>query len=187
MHPLTQLPGINKDLAARLVQGAKSRKDGTESLFALRRLPRDDAANLLKRVSKGKGPPLRPMLDFLFSTPLISVENLQILHKVDKTSGVTRGNLKVSLEIQRGSFKSGGKDSGSFSLCVALGSSQRRTLLAHTIVQISRTGKWTQNIDLDFDWDAANADGGDGSGSMILRLILEQIRGLDAEVVVPIV
>ena len=131
-------------------------------------------------------PPMHPILDFLYSTPLVTIEDLQVLHKVDKTSGMSLGNLKLILRIQRDNCKSGGKESSVIALSAVLGSFQRRGLLAHRVIQISRTGTWSQEVNLGFDWDAANADGGDGSGSMILRLVFDQIRGLDAELVVAI-
>lgn len=131
-------------------------------------------------------PPIRPILDFLYSTPLVTIEALQVLHRVNMTSGTSRGNLKLILRIQRDNCKSGGKEASDFALSAVLGSFQRRGLLAHRVIQISRTGTWSQEVNIEFDWDAANADGGDGSGSMILRLIFDQIRGLDAELVVAI-
>ena len=154
---------------------------------ALRGLARDDAAKLLKQTFKGvAGAPLRPILDALYSTPLVSVEDLQVKHEVEKARGNSIGKLKVSLGIQRGNRQQGNvEEAGSMSLVLLLGSFNSRSLLAHTVIQLSRTGKWSVEKELEFDWSIANADGGgEGGGSMILRLLLEEVRGLDTEVVV---
>lgn len=42
-----------------------------------------------------------------------------------------------------------------------------------------------KEIEMEFDWDAANEGGGEGGGRMILRLLLEEYRGLDSELIIP--
>ena len=75
----------------------------------------------------------------------------------------------------------------SMTLVMLLGSFQQRILLAETSVTISRNkGTWTVPKELDFDWAAANADGGEGSGQVVLRLLWEEIRGFDTELVIPL-
>jgi hypothetical protein len=37
---------------------------------------------------------------------------------------------------------------------------------------------------MEFDWTTANADGGEDGGKMVLRLLLEGVRGFDSELVV---
>jgi hypothetical protein len=186
MDPLLQLPGINNDFVNRLIQGSKSRKDSLDSFRALRSLPRDDAATLLKQLSKCEGGgPVQPILDSLFSTPLIAVEDLQVTHEVHKATGKSVGTLKVTLDIQRGNNHTGKNgDDRSLSLSLVLGSFNNRALLGHSVLQIARNGKWSVTKEIEFDWSAANADGGEGGGSMILRLILEEVRGLDSELIV---
>jgi hypothetical protein len=185
-NPLLQLPGVNKDIVDRLINGSKQRKDGVDSFRALRTLSRDDAANLLKIISKGgAGAPIRPILDTLYSTPLVSVKDVQVIHSVDKISGSSTGTLKFTLEFQREVKQLKKRDeNNSMSLSLVLGSLQNRFLLGHAAIQISRGGSWSVAKEIQFDWSVANADGGEGGGCMILRLLMEGVRGLDSELTV---
>jgi hypothetical protein len=191
MDPLFQLPGIKEDVVGRLIKGSKQRKDGVDSIQALRVLSRDDAASLLKRVSGGKvGGPMHLILDTLYSAPLLSLKEVKVWHAVEKTSGRSRGTLKVSLDIQRENKNSKNRnnaDSNRMSLSLVLGSWNQRMLLAQTSIQISRGGSWSVTKEMEFDWTAANADGGENGGLMVLRLLLDGVRGFDSELVVPMV
>ena len=191
MDPLLQLPGIKEDVVGRLIKGSKQRKDGVDSIQALRALSRDKAASLLKRVSGGKvGGPMHLILDTLYSAPLLSLKEVKVWHANEKTSGRSRGTLKVSLDIQRENKNSKNrknKDSAGISLSLVLGSWNQRMLLAQTSIQISREGSWSVTKEMEFDWSTANADGGENGGKMVLRLLFDGVRGFDSEVVVRMV
>jgi hypothetical protein len=186
MDPLFQLPGIKEDVVGRLIKGSKQRKDGVDSIQALRALSQDDAASLLKRVAGGKvGGPIHLILDTLYSAPLLSLKGVKVWQAVEKTSGRSRGTLKVSLDIQRENKNSknrNNRDSNHMSL--SLGSWNQRMLLAQTSIQISRGGSWSVTKEMEFDWTTANADGGENGGKMVLRLLLDGVRGFDSELVV---
>lgn len=186
--PLFQLPGIKEDVVGRLIKGSKQRKDGVDSIQALRALSRDDAASLLKRVSGGKvGGPMHLILSTLYSAPLLSLKEVKVWHAVEKTSGRSRGTLKVSLDIQRedkNPRNRNNRDSSLMSLSLILGSWNQRMLLAQTSIQISRGGSWSVTKEMEFDWTTANADGGEDGGKMVLRLLLDGVRGFDSELVV---
>jgi hypothetical protein len=189
MDPLFQLPGIKEDVVGRLIKGSKQRKDGVDSIQALRALSRDDAMSLLKRVAGGKvGGPMHLILDTLYSAPLLSLKEVKVWHAVEKTSGRSRGTLKVSLDIQRENKKNSknrnNRDSSGMSLSLVLGSWNQRMLLAQTSIQISRGGSWSVTKEMEFDWTTANADGGENGGRMVLRLLLDGVRGFDSEIFV---
>jgi hypothetical protein len=188
MDPLFQLPGIKEDVVGRLIKGSKQRKDGVDSIQALRALSQDDAASLLKRVAGGKvGGPIHLILDTLYSAPLLSLKGVKVWQAVEKTSGRSRGTLKVSLDIQRENKNSknrNNRDSNHMSLSLVLGSWNQRMLLAQTSIQISRGGSWSVTKEMEFDWTTANADGGENGGKMVLRLLLDGVRGFDSELVV---
>jgi hypothetical protein len=57
------------------------------------------------------------------------------------------------------------------------------SFLGHEVVSLHGDKK---NIELTFDWSAANADGGEGGGKMILRCLMEDFRGLDGEIIIPL-
>ena len=182
--PMVQLPGINQDFAQRLFNECK--KDGTDPLQMLRSLSRNEAVNLIKRVSRGKvGAPIRPILGQLYSFPLVSLEEINVIHNVEKSSGKSVGTLKISLKVQR-ELKEAAKEGSrkALSLTLVLGSWVSRRLLSLTSIPISRDGSWTVSKEMYFDWNEANADGGEEGGFMMLRVLLDGVRGLDWEMVV---
>jgi len=71
-------------------------------------------------------------------------------------------------------------------LTLLLGTPQRRTLLSHQSIGIGRSGTVKKNMNLSFDWNTANADGGKNGGFVILRLLLSDVRGLDSQIVIPL-
>ena len=50
----------------------------------------------------------------------------------------------------------------------------------------AKNGTWTATKELEFDWNDANADGGEDQGLVMLRLLWEEIRGFDAEMLIPL-
>ena len=72
-------------------------------------------------------------------------------------------------------------------LGIVVASYVSRRLLGYQEVAIGRNGSWTAEKSIDFDWEAARSDGGEGSGSVVVRLLLDSIKGLDSELVVKLV
>ena len=66
------------------------------------------------------------------------------------------------------------------SLSLVLVTPQSKRLLAQRTIGVhgAVTGK---EVDLEFDWSAANAGGGEGGEFMILRLLFDELRGLDGD------
>ena len=135
---------------------------------------------------KGKlGSSIRAVLDSLYSIPKMTVKGAQITHAVDKTSRKSRGTLRLKIEVDRDKKQSKPNSGDNYlSLSLVLGTYERRMLLAQSEVSISRGGSRTIDKEIEFDWDTANADGGEGGGSVILGLLLDSIRGMDSEIVI---
>ena len=187
-NPIMQLHGLTPKSVHALEKELQG-EEATALLWKLRSMPREQAASILKKVPRGRGnqtPPLHHLLDSLYWIPSVKIQEAKITHTVDKASGKSRGQLQVRLEIDRGgenAKKNAPKDSF-VSLTLALGSAQRRLLLGVKDVSLSRSGTWTVEKTIDFDWESANADGGQGGGVVVLRLLLDSIRGMDAEQVI---
>lgn len=189
--PLVQLPGVSNETAQRLI---KNKGANVASIRELRALDRTGAAAALQRVLRSKKTVQDKALDRLFSIPVFSVTFANVHHEVEKKSGESRGRLKLSLEFQReeparqrkGGGRNGrGGDDVSYTLVLIVGSFIQRTVLTESFLSVSRgKGTWTVSKELDFDWKAATADGGEDQ-QVVLRLLWEEIRGFDAEVVIP--
>jgi len=114
--------------------------------------------------------------------PLITLKEGKVYHEIDKATGRSIGTLRLSLQIEREQPR---KDDFT-TLSLVLGSFDHQKLLAKSEVPISRNGSWTIEKQLQFDWKTANADGGEDGGQVVLRLLLDSVRGLDSEIVFPI-
>lgn len=154
-------------------------------LQSLRLLSRDDAAKELKKVPKGKlgNESLRTILDSLYSIPRVSLTESQVRHSVDKESGKSIGILRLKLEVDQNFNHSKKNEMDDFSTCViVLGTLEQRMLLARTEFSTGHSKKNTSiEKEIKFDWDLANADGGEGGGSIVLRILQDNIRGMDLE------
>lgn len=186
--PLMQLPGItSSEMAKRLGKGSKN----PSTIRELRSLDRKACTGTLNRVLRGKNA-IDNALNHLYSIPAFSVTGCTVHHEVEKTTGRSRGKLKLSLEFQREEppRKRKGpqwREEASYTLVLVLGSFKQGMILADTSLSVSqRKGTWTTSRELDFDWNAANADGGEDKGQMVLRLLWEEIRGFDAEMIIPV-
>lgn len=176
MNPVMQLPGITKKSIDLLSKEVHSEGD---SLWELRCLSRDEAADVFKKMPKGMlGSPIRATLDSLFAIPKVTLTQARVTHNVDKVSGRSRGTLNVTVALDRASKHSTNDHA---TLSIVLGSLKQRLLLGYSEVSISRNGKWTIDKEIDFDWESANADGGEGGGYVVLRLLLDSVRGVDSE------
>jgi hypothetical protein len=191
MNPGAQLAGVNdatfKILMNKLITQKKgqtnSDKQKENSLWNLRQFPRITVSEALKKCRKGTfKAPFHKTLSSLYGMPLITLKEGKVYHEIDKATGRSLGTLKLSLSIEREQQR--GDDFTTLSLLV--GSFDSQKLLASSEVPISRNGSWTVEKRLQFDWKLANSDGGEDGGQIVLRLLLDSIRGLDSEVIFPI-
>lgn len=188
-----QLPGVTSDVTKRLTKGANSSKQNNSavgSIRELRALDRKAASTVLNRVLRGKNS-IDNALNHLYSIPVLSITSAAVHHEVDKTSGKSRGKLKLTLEFQREEppkrRKGSRRDDSSYSLILVLGSFTQGAILGDASLSVpQRNGTWTVSKELEFDWGVANADGGEGKGQMVLRLLWEEIRGFDSEMTIPV-
>jgi hypothetical protein len=176
MDPLLQLPGIDNNAVEK---ATNELGDEASLMWELRNSSRANAEQLLKKINRSsKG--FASTLDSLYSLPKVTVLEAHIVHNVDKATAKSRGTLKLKIEVNRRQRKGRQVDEPT-TLGLVLGSANRRLLLGYNEVSINRNGTWSIEKELDFDWNAARADGGEGSGVVILRLLLDSIKGLDSE------
>lgn len=180
-NPLFQI-GMSDAIVRSLMGGAKDKKDAVRDIFQLRAMSRKDALTLLNKVNRTKSGgklTFESTLDRLYAIPLVSLQEVKIMSQVDKASGKSIGKLNLSLHVER----TGGNKpkSNEVSLVILVGSSQQGMLLNKTSVRLVRSGKWTVTKEVSFDWNTANANGGEAGGSVIVRLLLNEIRGFDQE------
>ncbi len=189
--PGAQLAGVNDSSFKTLVNKINAQKKGQNndnkekenSLWNLRQIPRNTVSEALKKCRKGTfRAPFQKILNSLYAMPLITLKEGKVYHEIDKATGKSLGTLKISLSIER--EKPHGDDFATLSLIVGTFESQK--LLACTDVPISRNGSWTVEKQLHFDWKLANSDGGEDGGQIVVRLLLDSVRGLDSEIVFPI-
>ena len=148
-------------------------------------MSRGDAASTLKSlVGNDSDMDVNGVLDSVYSLPLILIDNVKFSQQAEKTTSKNTGKLNLNLVI---CCKSGNNNNSSpLTLALVLGTPQHRILLAHGTIGIGHHGKVTKSVELLFDWSAAKADAGESGGFVILRLLLEEIRGLDAQVALPL-
>jgi hypothetical protein len=179
--PWTHVAGVSNKILLQMKESAQAKKKAMPSLRDIRVMPRGDAASTLKSLVGNGGMDVNRVLDSVSSLPHISIDNVKLSQQVEKTTGKNTGKLNFDLVI---ACKNG--NSGPLTLALVLGTPIRQTLLAHHTIGIGHNGKVTKSVELSFDWTAANADAGESGGTVILRLLLEEIRGLDAQVALPL-
>lgn len=192
--PLLQLPGVTQETVKRLTNHLQNKKGQTKqkkssnstSLSLLRTLPRKDASSTLEKfMDNRKKSRVDVAVETLYAMPSIELLSCSVQHEVRKATGESIGKLKLECEIMRDKpTKRSAPSSGPITLTILLGSYQNRMLLANASVAISRFGRWNLTKELDFDWNAANADGGVDGGRIVVRLLLEEVRGMDSEMIV---
>jgi replicative superfamily II helicase len=183
--PLLQLPGFDDEVVRRMTTGDKESHQG--SLLELRAMERKDVDSLMQQLVRGprrRNRSIDDTINALFSLPLYRLANASIRIENEKATGKSIGKLQVTVEVERQNNMPGkGREKESLTLTLLLGSMQQRFLLAHESVRVSRFGRWTINKELSFDWSIAIADGGESKGSVVLRLLVDEVRGLDTEIV----
>jgi len=203
--PLMQLPGMTNDIARRVVVNKNSvmrnkatneAHSTTDKLADLRALPRDAANSVLEkqyntRSKRNSSPRVDAAMDALYALPLVRLVEYSVRRETEKSSGRSSGKVKLVLEVTRDKPSTGSTSSSSaaasssFTVTLILGSFRQRMLLSYATARYARFGRWTVTRELDFDWDAANADGGEaGGGRAVLRVLFDEVRGLDAETVI---
>jgi activating signal cointegrator complex subunit 3 len=184
--PLQQLPGITADIVQRLMNGNHK---GAKTLLGFRSLQRKDAIQQMQTILRQPGGPRAhrkdDVLNILYGLPLISFTNAVMHYEQEKGTNKGMGKLSVTVDVERCNTanprsdmaRSEGKES-SHTLTMLLGSYNQRFLLASCTLRISRFGTWTATKDLTFDWERAKLDG----NKVVLRLLIDEVRGLDHEV-----
>ena len=202
------MPGTNPLEQITLPRDAirKLKSKGMRSLRDLRIMPSSESLNLLKSVcergKRGNSSANAAARD-LSAIPLPSIEEVKCYCEVEKTGksvGVLKFNLIVAGEYGKrgggggggGGRRKGNKDDkeGAVGLMAVLGTHQGRFLLNHkSLSGISLRGNREpskRSIEMKFDWQKANAHGGIEGGFVTLRLLCENVRGMDVEVLVPL-
>lgn len=179
-EPINLLQGVSHEVIRKLKATISSRKLKALTLWDLRSKPKLETSKMLKTLWKGPKGDIDRMVDSIFSLPFYKIEELKVHHEVEKSTGKSIGILKISFAIEGGN-KRGRGNSPETSLALVLGSPARKTLLAHKSLAV-RNGNSTRQAELRFDYSAANDGGGAGGGFMILRILMEEHRGLDSEI-----
>lgn len=187
-NPWTQLAGVTQKAFRQMEKSAKSKKMTMPSLREVRMMPRDEAAGMLKSLAgKYSGMRVDQVLDSIYSIPLISIANMRVSQHVEKVTGTMNGIVSLELLISNEDCRRKKQHtSDPMKLALVLGTPQRRTLLSHQSIGIGRSGTVKKSMNLSFDWNTANADGGEDGGVVILRLLLSDVRGLDSEIAIPL-
>mmetsp|Transcript_14889 Transcript_14889/g.36486 ORF Transcript_14889/g.36486 Transcript_14889/m.36486 type:complete len:2187 (-) Transcript_14889:153-6713(-) len=204
-HPILQIPGFSisafDSVTAKLSKRGSDSGDSNNkmSFWTFRRQPHDKISNMCKQTRKGTfKKPVDTVLGSLFSLPLVTIKDAKIYHEIGKTDGKGTGTLKLTLMVERESPKKnnrgsrGGREDDFCSLVLVLGSFEKSKLLATKDFPITsqyqkKDGHHaTVACELQFDWKTANVYGGLDGGHVVLRLLLDTVRGLDSEVAIPL-
>ena len=187
--PLQQLPGFNASVVQRLRNVKQN--EGVKTLLDFRLLQRKDVDQQIQKALKNTGRQRNDdVINKLYGYPLTAIVKSAVKFEVDKGANKSVGKLMLSIDIDRSSPPSGRNarsngskdDNNSFTLMILLGSYHQRLLLSTSSVRLSRYGSWTIQKELVFDWHKAKNDG--SGDKLIVRLLIEEVRGLDWEMVI---
>ena len=189
VDPLQQLPGFNASVMQRLQ--TINQNSGVTTLLQFRSLQRKDADQQIQHILQNSVRRRNDdTINKLYGFPLIAVTKSTINFELDKTTNKSIGKLILSIDINRtgppsirNNSNNGSKDdNNSITLLILLGSYHQRLLLSTSTTRISRYGTWTIQKELVFDWHKAKSDG--NSNKVIVRLLLDEVRGLDWEMMI---
>ena len=189
VDPLQQLPGFNASVMQRLQ--TMNQNSGATTLLQFRSLQRKDADQQIQHILQNSVRRRNDdTINKLYGFPLIAVTKSTINFELDKTTNKSIGKLILSIDINRmgppsirNNSNNGSKDdNNSITLMILLGSYHQRLLLSTSTTRISRYGTWTIQKELVFDWHKAKSDG--NSNKVIVRLLLDEVRGLDWEMMI---
>jgi hypothetical protein len=191
-HPVTQLTGMNISSFKELVNKLNGCDDGsswdeadeTGSIWILRQAPRNKVAEAMKNCKKGTFEAnLQVILDSLYALPFCILTSSKVYHEIDKVSGNSVGTVKLGLTIADTENYRSSKEKFT-TLVLVLGSFNAQKLLGYMEIPLTQHGQRSLEKEMQFDWKLANEEGGEGGGRVILRLLLDSVRGLDSEVVI---
>jgi len=174
-NPLRQLREFSQEIVRVIEDRAQVEGSDQPSLFSLRSQPKGHGKNILKALLKGRKIQVDGMMKSVFALPFYTVNGVNVSFKISKDTGRRIGSLKLKVNIDA---ERSNKSNHMSTLVVILGTLKRKTLLAYSQ---GRMYSGTKEIEMEFDWDSANEGGGEGGGRMILRLLIEEYRGLDRE------
>lgn len=191
--PWTQLPGVSQKELSHWEKNATSKKIPMPSLWEARAMLRTEASKTLKSLAGKHQRSLNVdrVLDAMYALPFVSVDNVTLSQTVEKATGVTTGevslNVSISQEASHHQDHQKNRARGPMSLALVLGTPLRKTLLTQQTIGFGQSNATVKkSVKLAFDWNAANADGGESGGAVILRLLFDEVRGLDSELLVPL-
>lgn len=181
--PFIQFHALTPEMVRIIQNGLKGQNLTINTILDLRNQSRSVTIGLLQGLSKGLNTPKIPVENVvgqLYAIPAVNVSEIIVRQMAEKTTGKTIGKLQCTLEFEREKSRSPSDDS-TFTLNLILGTAIQGILLATSTVRVTRYGKWRISKEISFDWSAANADGGEDAGEMILRILFDEARGFDQE------
>lgn len=164
--PLLQLPGVT-------ASSLEKQPGMSLSLYDLRNMAENQSLPLLRKLLKNKpSKVVESAIETLGSLPCIKIATSQLTLKG------SLGKLELKLDVSSRNTrkrKSSRNDTSSPSLTLLVGTQNSRYLLCQDSARLPECG--TISRSLSFDWMKAKNDG----DSVLLRLLIEEIRGLDTE------
>ncbi|KAL7563665.1 hypothetical protein ACA910_013398 [Epithemia clementina (nom. ined.)] len=182
--PLVQLQ-LSDKVIHRIRSNGKPGKGWIRSLFDIRSRSKNDVLRPLQQMQGLSTDVLQRTLDLLYNMPLVTVKGVSATKEFETQSGKTIGKLQINLEIERSekSAKNGEKTPVEHSLTILLGTYHAGMLLARTSIPIARNGAWSLSKEISFDFSTAIVG---GATKVIVRLMMNEVRGLDLEASVAI-
>lgn len=175
--PFFQLPSISESEVNMLRKQKLNLRDTLELL----------SRNKLKELTLRKS-----TISEIREIPLFSVHNISILFHSDKSSQKHEGTIRFDLHVVKGKNRLPGRRDGVLdcNFVIAVGTSLNSILLSQDSVTVGFSGmKKTEalkSVELKFDWSLANSCGGEDGGHIILRVLSTAVRGMDVEIMVPL-
>jgi len=168
--PILQIPGLNKAL---------KKTAGGKTLRSLRATNRSEAKTAFNGAQN-----LDKMLQTLYKIPLVTISKAEVTMIQEKTvEKKLSGQVSVELNVECAVVDE--RNSVAFEILV--GTLQSRILLGTGHVELLPKKKSVVvKRSMLFDWERANADGGEEGGSIILRVVLDNTRGFDLQKKVPL-
>lgn len=183
VDPLVQL-SISENSVHRNQTGVIAEKDLIPTLLDLRTRPQEEVLSLLQKLFRNQQRSdhnLKDLIDSLFDMPLISLRSTKTSTRKE-TSGKLIGELILDLEIQRAPRSRRALDE-EYSLSILVGTTKQKILLSRSSVRLAQKGSWSVSKTMLFDYAVAAAEG----NKVSVRLLLNEVRGLDFEISVSLV
>lgn len=143
---------------------------------------------LVRRIlSTGAKPPSTP------STPSVKFGNFKVEKEVKKGSSRHTGSLAFDYNIELNGFRrmhtrKGNQDkNGGLGVTLVLGTLKGGYLLnqsSFNVPDFMKGKSWKKHIRMDFDWNTAEANGGQDQNQIVVRVLHEFIGSSDYEIVV---